>query len=193
VRVDGDAEARCFLFVSVGLHIHKLLNVVPELTVANFTRFLRETYALPCGAAVTGEVPKVGERCRAGVRGGDGVLRGPVVTELRGETPVAVNPFDARVAGRARVDPGRRTRCSCRRARCMHAHPGGAVREDGGHREVGVRRPHGRHGAPVPRVQRGRPDHPAIKDPDSVHPSGWLEVDDPSGKKIDRIRKDSGT
>jgi hypothetical protein len=39
----------------------KLLNAVPELTIAEFTWFLRETYALPRGAAVR---QLTGERAR---------------------------------------------------------------------------------------------------------------------------------
>ncbi|TVU22192.1 hypothetical protein EJB05_31874, partial [Eragrostis curvula] len=59
VDMDGDAEVRCFPHVTVGLRIDKLFTIVPEmapglggrsLTMADFTRFLREAYALPRGA-----------------------------------------------------------------------------------------------------------------------------------------------
>ncbi|GJN37663.1 hypothetical protein PR202_gb26642 [Eleusine coracana subsp. coracana] len=62
VHLDGDAHVRCFPRVTVGLHIHKLFSIVPEsstpgvgsrgLTMADFTEFLREAYALPRHAAV---------------------------------------------------------------------------------------------------------------------------------------------
>ncbi|TVU22190.1 hypothetical protein EJB05_31872, partial [Eragrostis curvula] len=62
VDMDGDAEVRCFPHVTVGLRIDKLFTIVPEmapgpggrrLTMADFTAFLREAYALPRGAPVS--------------------------------------------------------------------------------------------------------------------------------------------
>uniref|UniRef100_A0A452ZX71 Uncharacterized protein n=3 Tax=Aegilops tauschii subsp. strangulata TaxID=200361 RepID=A0A452ZX71_AEGTS len=53
VDMDGDAQVRCFPRVTVGLRLYKELSIVPELvpggrlSMADFTRFLRETYALP--------------------------------------------------------------------------------------------------------------------------------------------------
>ena len=54
---------------------------------------------------------------------------------------------------------------------------------EGAHRAGGVRGARGGHGAPVPRLQRERggelalgPEHPAVRDPDSVHRSGWGQV-----------------
>jgi hypothetical protein len=55
---DGDAHVvRCFPHVTVGIHMHNGLSIVPEwapgppggrgLTMADFTRFMREVYALP--------------------------------------------------------------------------------------------------------------------------------------------------
>jgi hypothetical protein len=57
VDMDRDAEVRCFPHVTVGLRIDRLFSIVPELvpggrrqTMADFTRFLRDAYALPRGA-----------------------------------------------------------------------------------------------------------------------------------------------
>ncbi|CAO2204896.1 unnamed protein product [Urochloa humidicola] len=61
--VDLDADdahvIRCFPHVTVGVHQHRDLSIVPEwspggrLTTPDFTRFLREVYALPRGAPVS--------------------------------------------------------------------------------------------------------------------------------------------
>ncbi|XP_037454736.1 alpha-1,3-arabinosyltransferase XAT3-like [Triticum dicoccoides] len=59
VGMDGDPEVRCFPHVTVGLRVDKELTIVPELvpggplSMADFTRFLHETYGLPRGAAVS--------------------------------------------------------------------------------------------------------------------------------------------
>lgn len=54
VDLDHDKQVRCFRHVTVGLRMHKELSIMPEwapgghrLSMADFTRFLRETYALP--------------------------------------------------------------------------------------------------------------------------------------------------
>jgi hypothetical protein len=59
VDLDGDEHVRCFPRVTVGLRIEKEFSIVPELSpggrrlsMADFTSFLRETYALPRGDAV---------------------------------------------------------------------------------------------------------------------------------------------
>ena len=60
VDLDRDAQVRCFRHLTVGLRLHKELSIVPELapgghrlTMADFTAFLRETYALPRAAPVS--------------------------------------------------------------------------------------------------------------------------------------------
>ncbi|KAL6627545.1 hypothetical protein ACP70R_031271 [Stipagrostis hirtigluma subsp. patula] len=60
VDLDRDTQVRCFRHVAVGLRLHKELSIVPEwapggrrLTMADFTAFLRETYALPRAAPVS--------------------------------------------------------------------------------------------------------------------------------------------
>jgi len=60
VNLDGDTHVRCFRRVTVGLRLHKDFGVVPErvpgglrLAMPDFTRFLREAYALPRGAAAS--------------------------------------------------------------------------------------------------------------------------------------------
>ncbi|KAG2587307.1 hypothetical protein PVAP13_5NG140981 [Panicum virgatum] len=54
---------------------------------------------------------------------------------------------------------------------------------EGAHRAGGVRGARGGHGAPVPGLQRERggelalgPEHPAVRDPDSVHRNSWDQV-----------------
>ncbi|RLN25712.1 protein O-linked-mannose beta-1,4-N-acetylglucosaminyltransferase 2-like [Panicum miliaceum] len=57
VNLDGDTHVRCFRRVTVGLRLHKDFGIVPErvpgvrLAMPDFTRFLREAYGLPRGAA----------------------------------------------------------------------------------------------------------------------------------------------
>jgi hypothetical protein len=78
VDVDGDEHVRCFPRVTIGLRIDKEFSIVPELSsggrrlsMADFTSFLRETYALPRGDAdPPGPLPPVRER--AGDRAGGG-------------------------------------------------------------------------------------------------------------------------
>jgi hypothetical protein len=65
VDIDADTEApvRCFPHVTVGLEMHREFTIVPDLvlrggrrriTMADFTAFLREAYALPRGAPARG-------------------------------------------------------------------------------------------------------------------------------------------
>ncbi|CAL4951106.1 unnamed protein product [Urochloa decumbens] len=59
VSLDGDEHVRCFPRVTVGLHQHNGLSIVPEwvpggpLSMRDFTRFLREVYVLPRGEPVS--------------------------------------------------------------------------------------------------------------------------------------------
>ncbi|KAL6848283.1 hypothetical protein ACP4OV_022411 [Aristida adscensionis] len=57
VDLDGDARVRCFPRATVGLRVHREFTIVPELapggrrlSMADFTAFLREAYALPRAA-----------------------------------------------------------------------------------------------------------------------------------------------
>ncbi|CAO2204898.1 unnamed protein product [Urochloa humidicola] len=58
VDIDGDEHVvRCFPRVTVGVHMHRDLGIIPEwvpgrrrLTMPDFTRFLRDIYALPRAA-----------------------------------------------------------------------------------------------------------------------------------------------
>ncbi|XP_039811635.1 alpha-1,3-arabinosyltransferase XAT3-like [Panicum virgatum] len=53
VDLDDDAHVRCFPHVTVGIHQHRDLGIIPEwspggrLATPDFTRFVREVYALP--------------------------------------------------------------------------------------------------------------------------------------------------
>ncbi|CAL4951107.1 unnamed protein product [Urochloa decumbens] len=60
VNLDGDAHVRCFRRVTAGLRLHKDFGIVPDevpgglrLAMPDFTRFLREAYALPRSATTT--------------------------------------------------------------------------------------------------------------------------------------------
>ncbi|KAF8724625.1 hypothetical protein HU200_020895 [Digitaria exilis] len=62
VDLDADDEhvVRCFRHVTVGIHQHKALSIVPEwvpgghpLSMRDFTRFIREVYVLPRDAPVS--------------------------------------------------------------------------------------------------------------------------------------------
>ncbi|CAO2193378.1 unnamed protein product [Urochloa humidicola] len=60
VSLDGDEHVRCFPHVTVGLHQHNGLSIVPEwvpggvpLSMRDFTQFLREVYVLPRSAPVS--------------------------------------------------------------------------------------------------------------------------------------------
>ena len=119
VDMDADEQVRCFPHVTVGLRLDKEFSIVPELvpgaaplSMADFTRFLRETYALPRGAAAAGpgrkprlmlihrghyrRILNEPEVARAAEAAGFDVA----VAELRGdaaeaEQARAVNSFDA--------------------------------------------------------------------------------------------------
>ncbi|KAL6627540.1 hypothetical protein ACP70R_031266 [Stipagrostis hirtigluma subsp. patula] len=208
VDLDGDARVRCFPHVTVGLRMDREFTIVPErtpgggrLTMADFTAFLRETYALPRAAPVSlarepERKPRLllihrgnyrrfvneQEIARAAEAAGFEV----VVTEPRGDARVdeearAVNSFDVLVgvhgAGLTNavfLPPG---------AVLVQVVPYGKL-EPMARREFGV-----------PAADMGLryleysvaaeestllemlgPEHPAIRDPDSVHREGWDKV-----------------
>ncbi|XP_034593660.1 beta-1,2-xylosyltransferase XYXT1 isoform X2 [Setaria viridis] len=208
VDMDADEQVRCFPHVTVGVRLDKEFSIVPELVpgdhrlaMPDFTRFLRDTYALPRGAAVSlaqepGRKPRLmlihrghyrrilnePEVARAAEAAGFEVA----VAELRGDTPEAeqarlVNSFDVVVglhgAGLTNA---------------VFLPPGGVL--------VQVV-PYGKM-EHIARAEFAEPvadmglryldysvsaeesslmetlgsEHPAVKDPDSVHRSGWTQV-----------------
>uniref|UniRef100_N1QW49 Uncharacterized protein n=1 Tax=Aegilops tauschii TaxID=37682 RepID=N1QW49_AEGTA len=162
VDMDGDAQVRCFPRVTVGLRLYKELSIVPELvpggrlSMADFTRFLRETYALPRGFEA-------------------------VVAELRGDAPDAeqarvVNSFDV-VLGIH----------SAGLTNALFLPPGGVLIQVVPYGKMGFIASTA-FGSPSADMGLGYfdydvsvdessllealgPEHPAIKDPDSVHRS----------------------
>uniref|UniRef100_A0A0A9CST2 Glycosyltransferase 61 catalytic domain-containing protein n=1 Tax=Arundo donax TaxID=35708 RepID=A0A0A9CST2_ARUDO len=208
VDLDADAQVRCFPHVTVGLRMHKEFTIVPEwapgghrLSMADFTRLLREAYALPRGAPVnlTGEPEKkprlllihrghyrrfVNEREL--VRAAEAVGFEVAVMEPKG---------DARVDEQARVVNSFDVLLGLHGAGLTNAVflPAGAVVIQVvpyGKLEPMARREFGE-----PATDMGLkyldysvtaeestlldilgPDHPVIRDPDSVHRSGWDKV-----------------
>ncbi|CAO2174386.1 unnamed protein product [Urochloa humidicola] len=67
VNLDGDAHVRCFRHVTAGLRLHKDFGIIPDevpgglrLAMPDFTRFLREAYALPRSATTgSGRKPRM--------------------------------------------------------------------------------------------------------------------------------------
>ncbi|VAH22955.1 unnamed protein product [Triticum turgidum subsp. durum] len=210
VDMDGDAQVRCFPRVTVGLRLYKELSIVPELvpggrlSMADFTRFLRETYALPRAAPVSlardqepphkkprlllihrGHYRRIlnePEIARAAVAAGFEA----VVAELRGDAPDAeqarvVNSFDV-VLG---IHGAGLTNA-------LFLPPGGVLIQVVPYGKMGLIASTA-FGWPAADMGLGYfdydvsveetsllealgPEHPAIKDPDSVHRSGWPKV-----------------
>ncbi|XBJ27644.1 hypothetical protein VPH35_004878 [Triticum aestivum] len=209
VDMDGDAQVRCFPRVTVGLRLYKELSIVPELvpggrlSMADFTRFLRETYALPRAAPVSlarqppphkkprlllihrGHYRRIlnePEIARAAVTAGFEA----VVAELRGDAPDAeqarvVNSFDV-VLG---IHGAGLTNA-------LFLPPGGVLIQVVPYGKMGFIASTA-FGSPAADMGLGcfdydvsveessllealGPEHPAIKNPDSVHRSGWAKV-----------------
>ncbi|KAM3296012.1 hypothetical protein ACQJBY_038374 [Aegilops geniculata] len=204
VDMDRDAYVRCFRRVSVGLRLDKDLSIVPELvpgerlTMADFTRFMRETYALPRGAvtmepykkprllliqrATSRQFLNQPEIAQAAEAAGFDV----VVTELghdgsEVEQARMVNSFDV-VLG---VHGAGLTNA-------VHLPPGGVLIQVV---PYGKMEPMARFDFSEPATDMGLkyldysvsaeesslleklgPEHPAIKDPDSIHRSGWTAM-----------------
>ncbi|CAL4957803.1 unnamed protein product [Urochloa decumbens] len=208
--VDLDADdahvVRCFPHVTVGIHQHKDLSIVPEwspggrLATPDFTRFLREVYALPRGApASLVQEPAGGKRPRLllihrghsrRIMNEEEVLQvaeesgfEASVMDLRRDVTVdeqarAVNSFDALVgvhgAGLTNLvflPPG---------GVLIQVVPYGrmdviATLEFGvPAKEMGLKYLDYEVGAEESTLlEMLGPEHPAIKDPLSVHRSGW--------------------
>ncbi|KAL6848285.1 hypothetical protein ACP4OV_022413 [Aristida adscensionis] len=205
VDLDGDAAVRCFPRVTVGTRIDKEFSVVPErvpggrrLAMADFTAFLREAYALPrhSPAREPGRRPRLllihrGHYRRLlneaeVVRAAEAVGFEAAAVELRGdaaegEQARAVNSFDVLVgvhgagltnavflppgAAVIQVVPYGKMEFVARAEFLEPAADMGlryldysvAAEESSLLEELGA-------------------EHPAIRDPLSVHRSGWLEV-----------------
>ncbi|RLN24151.1 hypothetical protein C2845_PM07G02290 [Panicum miliaceum] len=205
VDLDGDEHVRCFPHVTVGIHMHKDLSIIPEwvpgrrrLSMPDFTRFLREIYALPRGAPVS-LAREPGKRPR-------------LLLIRRGHSRRFMNEQEilraAEAAGfeAAAIDLRRDVGVEAQ-ARAMNSHdvllgvhgagltnmlflpPGGVLiqvvpygkiehiaRMEYGEpaKDMGLRYlEHSVATAESTLLETLGPEHPAIKDPDAVHRSGW--------------------
>ncbi|KAF7003476.1 hypothetical protein CFC21_018786 [Triticum aestivum] len=211
VDMDGDAQVRCFPRVTVGLRLDKELSIVPELvpggrlSMADFTGFLRETYALPRGAAASlAREPEKKPRLLLIHRGHyRRILNEPevaraaeeagfeaVVTELRGggDTPEG-EVEQARVVNSFDVVLGLH---GAGLTNAMFLPPGGVLiqvvpygnMEDIARAEfsepatdMGLRYlDYSVSAEESSLMETLGPEHPAVKDPASVHRSGWDKV-----------------
>ncbi|CAL4964865.1 unnamed protein product [Urochloa decumbens] len=199
VSLDGDEhDVRCFPHITVGLHQHNGLSIVPEwvpggpLSMRDFTRFMREVYALPRGAPaskrprllvvhrghsrrIVNEEEIVRAAETAGFEAAAADLRRDVTVD---EQARLVNSFDVLLG----VHGAGLTNA-------VFLPPGGALIQvvPYGRMEVIARLEFG-----LPAKEMGLryldyevsaeestllemlgPEHPAIKDPLSVHRSGW--------------------
>nr|BAK02220.1 predicted protein [Hordeum vulgare subsp. vulgare] len=206
VDMDHDAYVRCFPRVTVGLRLDKDFSIVPELvpggrlTMADFTQFVRETYALPRGAVIREpyKKPRLLLIHRGTfrrflnepeiVQAAEAVGFEAVVTELRlngseVEQARVVNSFDV-VLG---VHGAGLTNA-------VHLPPGGVLIQvvPFGKIEVMARLDFSEPATDMglkyldysvsaeesSLLEKLGPDHPAIKDPDSIHRSGWTTMYD---------------
>ncbi|PUZ57776.1 hypothetical protein GQ55_5G456200 [Panicum hallii var. hallii] len=205
VDLDDDAHVRCFPHVTVGIHQHRDLSIIPEwspggrLAMPDFTRFLREVYALPRAAPASLVRDEPGRRPRLLLihrghsrrfmneqeilRAAEAAGFEAVATDLRRDVTVdeqakAVNSFDALLgvhgAGLTNavfLPPG---------AVLIQVVPYGkmdviATLEFGEPaKEMGLRYlDYSVTAEESTLLETLGPEHPAIKDPDAVHRSGW--------------------
>ncbi|XP_062208313.1 beta-1,2-xylosyltransferase XYXT1-like [Phragmites australis] len=208
VDLDGDAHVRCFPHITVGLRMDKEFSIDPELapgrlSMADFTRFQRETYALPRHAAVslTREPDKkprlllihrghnrkfVNEQ--EIVQAAEAAGFEAVAMELRGDKDIGdqarvVNSFDALLgvhgAGLTNavfLPPG---------AVLIQVIPYGKMefisRSEFSEPVADMGLKYLDYSVTVEEstlLEMLGPDHPAIRDPESIHRSGWLQVFD---------------
>ncbi|XP_008655582.1 beta-1,2-xylosyltransferase XYXT1 isoform X2 [Zea mays] len=209
VDMDGDAQVRCFPHVTVGLRLDKEFSIVPELvpggrrlSMADFTRFLRETYALPRGSAASRDREQPHKKPRLLLihrghyrritnepevaRAAEAAGFEAVVAELRGDATEAeqarvVNSFDV-VLG---VHGAGLTNA-------VFLPPGGVLIQvvPYGKMEYIARAEFSEPATDMglkyldysvsaeesSLMETLGPEHPAVKDPDSVHRSGWDQV-----------------
>ncbi|CAD6232448.1 unnamed protein product [Miscanthus lutarioriparius] len=210
VDMDGDAQVRCFPHVTVGLRLDEEFSIVPELvpgdrrlTMADFTRFLRETYALPRGAVASREQPTPNKKPRLLL-----IHRGHyrrITNEAEVARAAEAAGFEAVVAELGGGDAG-----EAEQARVVNSFdvvlgvhgagltnavflpPGGVLIQVV---PYGKMEHIARAEFSEPATDMGLkyldysvsaeesslmetlgPEHPAVKDPDSVHRSGWGQV-----------------
>ncbi|KAG2587323.1 beta-1,2-xylosyltransferase XYXT1-like isoform X1 [Panicum virgatum] len=208
VDLDRDAQVRCFRHLTVGLRLHKELSIVPELapggqrlTMADFTAFLRETYALPRAAPVSlarepGRKPRLLLIHRAHYRRFENVPEIKQAAEAAGfEVTVASPRADAPLEETARAVNSHDVLLGVHGAGLTNAVflPPGAVviqvvpygklermaRTDFGEpvADMGLRYLEYSVAAEESTLlEMLGPEHPVIKDPESIHRSGWDKV-----------------
>ncbi|CAO2209195.1 unnamed protein product [Urochloa humidicola] len=203
VDLDRDSNIRCFRRLTVGLRLHKELTIVPELspppppglTMADFTAFLRDTYALP-RAAPAREKPRLMLIQRPHYRRFENVPEIRKAAEAAGfEVTVASPRADAPVGENARAVNSHDVLLGVHGAGLTNAvflPPGGVViqvvpygklermaRADFGEpvADMGLRYlEYGVAAEESTLLEMLGPEHPVIKDPEAVHRSGWDKV-----------------
>ncbi|XP_066313990.1 alpha-1,3-arabinosyltransferase XAT2-like [Miscanthus floridulus] len=210
VNLDGDAHVRCFPHLTVGLRLHKDFGVVPEwvsgrrrVSMPDFTRFLREAYALPRGVPTSparepGKKPRLmliqRQRTRRFLNGEEMVR----AAEAAGfEVTVTDLVIDAAVDEQARVVNSFDVMVGIHGAGMTNEvflPPGGVLiqvvpwgkldlmaRIEYGEPAADMRLKYLRYDVTLEESSLlellGR-DHPAIKDPESVHRKGWAAMFD---------------
>nr|CAB3472464.1 unnamed protein product [Digitaria exilis] len=208
IDLDHDTRVQCFKHVAVGLRLHKELSIVPELspeghrlTMADFTAFLRETYALPRGAPVSlrnfpDRKPRLLLIHRAHYRRFTNVPEIKKAAEAAGfEVTVASPRADVPLAETARMVNSHDVLLGVHGAGLTNAvfMPANAVviqvvpygklermaRTDFGEpvADMGLRYIEYSVAAEESTLlEMLGPDHPVIKDPEAVHRSGWDKV-----------------
>jgi hypothetical protein len=205
VDLDRDARVRCFRRLAVGLRMHRELGLVPGwapggLTMADFTAFLRDAYALPRGAATASREPERKPRLmlihRAHYRRFVNVQEVAKAAEAAGFEAVVRDP-----RGDAGVDELARDVNSFDALLGVHGAgltnavflPAGAVviqvvpygnlermaRTDFGEPVADMGLAYLEYSVAAEEstlLDMLGPEHPVIKDPDSVHRSGWDKV-----------------
>jgi hypothetical protein len=211
VDLDSDEHVRCFPHVTVGIRIDKEFSIVPELSpggrrlsMADFTRFLRETYALPRGAAAVSQLSRDKRRPRLLLvhrghyrrfvneqeiaQAAEAAGFDAAVTELRGDTPVGdqaalVNSFDALLGvhgagltNAAFLPPG---------GVLIQVVPYGKlefiarVEFSEPATDMGLKYiDYSVAAEESTLLEVLGPDHPVVRDPDSVHRGGWGKIDE---------------
>ncbi|CAO2160814.1 unnamed protein product [Urochloa humidicola] len=205
VDLDRDANVRCFRRLTVGLRLHKELTIVPELspdghrlTMADFTAFLRDTYALPRAAPARDPVtkPRLLLIQRPHYRRFENVPEIKKAAEAAGfEVTVASPRADAAVEETARMVNSHDVLLGVHGAGLTNAVflPAGGVviqvvpygklermaRVDFGEPVADMRLKYLEYSVAAEEStlleMLGR-EHPVIKDPEAVHRSGWDKV-----------------
>ncbi|WVZ72020.1 hypothetical protein U9M48_020542 [Paspalum notatum var. saurae] len=212
VDLDRDSRVRCFRRLAVGLRLHKELSLVPglasgsdgrPLSMADFTAFLRDTYALPRAAPVRlSQSPSPDRRPRLLLIHRPHYRRIVNVDEVRRaaeeagfEVTVASPRADAAVAETARMVNAHDALLGVHGAGLTNAVflPAGGVviqvvpygrlermaRADFGEpvADMGLRYLEYSVAAEESTLlEMLGPEHPVIKDPEAVHRAGWDKV-----------------